>query len=317
MATRHDYQPFGTELGAGVGGRTTGMGFSNSGDTNRKKFTQYERDTETGLDYAQARYYSSSQGRFTTVDPLMASARSSAPQTWNRYCYGLNNPLKYIDPSGLNADDIGTAEDQRRQQAEQQRQQQQTTPPPPGGPVTPGPIKIDIGPVPLPEGEVAWPTSLEVVQNPNKTYNGESVVSPSGEVIDERPNYGVGRTVDYIIRDQVGNPMSTGVLLRETVTPTNQQARDLMGDVDVNRNPVRPDARGIVPDTLGAISTDARVITFLNQNQVNATFSQTITVYGTVGSEYRTALTLKNEYRLTNSGVTITTGTVEQRARPK
>ena len=127
VASRHDYQPFGTELGAGVGGRTVGMGFSNSGDTNRKKFTQYERDTETGLDYAQARYYSSTQGRFTTADPLMASALPSAPQTWNRYSYGLNNPLKYIDPSGLNAEDIGTADDQRRQQEEQRRQQQQQT----------------------------------------------------------------------------------------------------------------------------------------------------------------------------------------------
>lgn len=116
VASRHDYRPFGTELGAGVGGRTIGMGFSNSGDTNRKKFTGYERDNETGLDYAQARYYNSFAGRFTSADPLMASARPSAPQTWNRYSYGLNNPLKYIDPSELNADDIGTAEDQRREE---------------------------------------------------------------------------------------------------------------------------------------------------------------------------------------------------------
>lgn len=26
---------------------------------------------------------------------------SSQPQTWNRHTYGLNNPLKYIDPDGL------------------------------------------------------------------------------------------------------------------------------------------------------------------------------------------------------------------------
>ena len=140
---RHDYLPFGEELGAGVGGRTPGNGYS-GGDGVRQQFTGYERDNETGLDYAQARYYSSTAGRFTTTDPLMASARSSAPQTWNRYSYGLNNPLRYNDPSGLNADDIGTAEDQRRQQEEQQRQQQ-PAPPPPGGPVAPSPIKIDIG----------------------------------------------------------------------------------------------------------------------------------------------------------------------------
>jgi hypothetical protein len=31
----------------------------------------------------------------------MASARTSDPQSWNRYVYALNNPLKYLDPDGL------------------------------------------------------------------------------------------------------------------------------------------------------------------------------------------------------------------------
>ncbi len=26
------------------------------------------------------------------------------PQRWNRYTYGLNNPLKYVDPDGKDAD---------------------------------------------------------------------------------------------------------------------------------------------------------------------------------------------------------------------
>jgi len=37
-----------------------------------------------------------------TPDPLMASARASSPQTWNRYSYVLNNPLRFVDPRGLN-----------------------------------------------------------------------------------------------------------------------------------------------------------------------------------------------------------------------
>ena len=98
--SRREYLPFGEELGAGVGGRTTGLGYTSS-DGARQKFTGYERDAETGLDYAQARYYASTQGRFTSIDPLAASARIRNPQTWNRYSYVLNNPPKFVDPDGL------------------------------------------------------------------------------------------------------------------------------------------------------------------------------------------------------------------------
>lgn len=56
---------------------------------------------ETGLDYFGARYMSGAMGRFTSPDPLLASGRPVEPQTWNRYAYVGNNPLRYIDPSGL------------------------------------------------------------------------------------------------------------------------------------------------------------------------------------------------------------------------
>ncbi|HJP91658.1 MAG TPA: RHS repeat-associated core domain-containing protein [Pyrinomonadaceae bacterium] len=104
VVSRHDYMPFGEELGSGVGGRSTGIGFGVA-DGERQKFTQKERDTETGLDYFGARYYGCSLGRFTTADPLMASGRASAPQSWNRYSYVLNNPVNLIDPNGLDVDD--------------------------------------------------------------------------------------------------------------------------------------------------------------------------------------------------------------------
>jgi RHS repeat-associated protein len=97
---RHDYFPFGEEASAGIGGRTTNQGYSVA-ESVRQKFTGYERDTETGLDYAQARYYASMQGRFIGVNPLMASAQPTRPQSWNRYAYCLNNPLAYVDPTGL------------------------------------------------------------------------------------------------------------------------------------------------------------------------------------------------------------------------
>lgn len=98
--TRHDYLPFGEELITGVGGRTTEKGYSDL-DVMRQKFTSYERDTETNLDYAQARYYANVQGRFTSVDPLLASASLTNPQSWNRYAYVLNNPMRFTDPTGM------------------------------------------------------------------------------------------------------------------------------------------------------------------------------------------------------------------------
>jgi RHS repeat-associated protein len=99
---RHDYLPFGEELFATVNGRTTAQGYT--GDNIRQKFTQKERDNETGLDYFGARYYSSTQGRFTSVDPENAGANPSDPQSWNGYAYARNNPLLYVDPDGLDVE---------------------------------------------------------------------------------------------------------------------------------------------------------------------------------------------------------------------
>lgn len=103
VRARHDYLPFGEELPTVYGGRTPQQGYV--ADNVRQKFTSYERDPETSLDYAQARYYSSTQGRFTSVDPLPASGLTLNPQTFNRYSYVFNRPLRYVDPSGLASQD--------------------------------------------------------------------------------------------------------------------------------------------------------------------------------------------------------------------
>lgn len=102
VTARRDFMPFGEEIYAGVGGRTESLKYSLSGADNiRKRFTGYEKDTETDLDYAQARMYGNVHGRFTAVDPLMASAFSLDPQTLNRYTFTGNNPINYSDPTGL------------------------------------------------------------------------------------------------------------------------------------------------------------------------------------------------------------------------
>ena len=112
VRSRHDYFPFGEEVGP-LGSRTA-LGYGTS-DGLRQQFTSYERDTETGLDFAQARYYGSSHARFTSVDPVVIPEGRYNPQSWNKYTYTLNNPLQYIDPDGRAPQD--TRLDQMQMQA--------------------------------------------------------------------------------------------------------------------------------------------------------------------------------------------------------
>jgi RHS repeat-associated protein len=66
------------------------------------KFTGDERDSETNLDHTQLRQNSSALGRWMTPDPAGLSAVDpTAPQSWNRYAYVLNNPVATVDALGL------------------------------------------------------------------------------------------------------------------------------------------------------------------------------------------------------------------------
>ena len=98
VTSRRDFMPFGEEI-AGLGSRTSTIGYQ--ADSIRQKFTGYERDAESDLDFAQARMYANKLGRFTSVDPLMASADIINPQTLNRYAYVGNNPTNLTDSSGM------------------------------------------------------------------------------------------------------------------------------------------------------------------------------------------------------------------------
>jgi len=98
VKARHDYFPWGEELL--TASRTGALGYQANDGVSRKSNGK-ERDSETGLDYFGARYFSAAPGRFTKTDPLIASAKLEDPQTWNRYVYARNNPLRYTDPLGL------------------------------------------------------------------------------------------------------------------------------------------------------------------------------------------------------------------------
>ena len=127
VISRSDYLPYGEELIA-QGNRSSAEKYQ--GDTVRQEFTGYERDNETELDFAQARMYGNSHGRFTSPDPYKIVAEVQAeqnrekaaamlyryisrPQQWNQYVYAVNNPLKYTDPSGEKVDLTGETAKER------------------------------------------------------------------------------------------------------------------------------------------------------------------------------------------------------------
>ncbi|HUO30776.1 MAG TPA: hypothetical protein VMU80_16240, partial [Bryobacteraceae bacterium] len=62
----YDFLPFGQELLAGTDGRSSC--FASPPDGFNLKFTGKERDSESGLDFFQARYFSGPEGRFTGAD---------------------------------------------------------------------------------------------------------------------------------------------------------------------------------------------------------------------------------------------------------
>ncbi|HKP37794.1 MAG TPA: RHS repeat-associated core domain-containing protein, partial [Pyrinomonadaceae bacterium] len=100
VVARHDYLPFGEEIGSGLGLRSTGQGY-NATDTNRWKYGLTERDATSGLDHTWWRKYENLSGRWTSPDPYNGSMSIANPQSFNRNSYVLNDPVNLVDPTGL------------------------------------------------------------------------------------------------------------------------------------------------------------------------------------------------------------------------
>jgi RHS repeat-associated protein len=66
-------------------------------------FSAKEKDSETGLSYFGARYYSSDLSIWLSVDPQASKYPSLSP-----YTYCANNPIKLVDPNG---EDIWTIDE--------------------------------------------------------------------------------------------------------------------------------------------------------------------------------------------------------------
>jgi RHS repeat-associated protein len=88
ITAKSDYYPWGGELQ-----------FVNN-DSNHYKFTGKERDSETGLDYFGARYYSNGLARWVTPDAPFADQHAGNPQSWNLYMYSASRPTSLIDTDG-------------------------------------------------------------------------------------------------------------------------------------------------------------------------------------------------------------------------
>jgi len=99
VVQRHDYLPFGEEWG--------------NQPPDKRLFAGKEWDPESGLTYFGGRYYVGGSGstpglgRFMTTDPVLDIEQAlDDPQRWNRYAYGLNNPLRNVDPDGRDTSDL-------------------------------------------------------------------------------------------------------------------------------------------------------------------------------------------------------------------
>jgi RHS repeat-associated protein len=98
-----DYHPFGTFR----------IDWKSGSFNEQRKFAGHEYDVDTQLSYMNSRYYSGNIGRFVSQDPMYLaigsglrkynrklSALLANPQELNSYSYGVNNPLRYTDPTG-------------------------------------------------------------------------------------------------------------------------------------------------------------------------------------------------------------------------
>jgi RHS repeat-associated protein len=295
--SQHDYLPFGEELFAGVSNRTTQQGYT--GDSARQKFTQKERDNETGLDFFEARYYASTQGRFTSPDPLLASGRPGSPQSWNRYSYVMNNPGRLIDPSGLTDED---SEDQQQQQ--KQQPQKQTA-------VNDQLKQIKKDAKPLQPGEKPVPTTMRYLEGEQITYNGEQVMNPDGTPNTKVPVYGTAQVNAVVVLDQGGNIMGSeaNLSLLENVRPDSKDAIAAAASNDLNtsnKERVPQSKDGLFFDRVGPIDSTAADRDQRNSQPYDVQVKQRLYVAPT--GQTTPTLYMDNTHRVTNSGISSVIG---------
>ena len=132
---------------------------------NTRKFTGKEFDADSNLYYYGARYYDPYIGRFTQRDPIGDGV--------NWYAYVANNPLRFIDPTGLGLWDI---------------------------------LEFAVAPV-VGLGKAVIDTAVDAavgaVKVTNTVVNGGSYIAASGIVVGAFAvlNYGVSETAQFLGAD--------------------------------------------------------------------------------------------------------------------
>jgi RHS repeat-associated protein len=84
-ATSTQYKPFGQE-------------YASQGSSGPLKYTGQQADPATGLYYLYRRFYDPDLGRFLSQDVILGHL--TVPQSLARYTYVVNNPIRYVDPTG-------------------------------------------------------------------------------------------------------------------------------------------------------------------------------------------------------------------------
>jgi RHS repeat-associated protein len=87
-----DYYPFGEKR------------INHGNTTSQRQFIGEEFDSQSNLNYLNARYYDAARGQFLSEDPVFWEESSNQslgnPQSLNSYSYSDNNPINRSDPSG-------------------------------------------------------------------------------------------------------------------------------------------------------------------------------------------------------------------------
>jgi len=95
VVERQGFTPFGARRAGNWRGDSS---FNVNALFSNRGYTGHEHIDEVGVIHMNGRVYDPELGRFMSADPHIQAPHNT--QSYNRYSYVLNNPMKYTDPSG-------------------------------------------------------------------------------------------------------------------------------------------------------------------------------------------------------------------------